>query len=135
MSSTYATAMLNTNSPAFYVGSDSTRSGKAAITIHAAKSVVSRQQMNTLRLELAERGHTGAIKLRRHSDSSLERARSIGLSNRFASAGAQRSGRLSRKSSSACRTGATSGCDRQAAMASRTAACASRCGRSHRRSS
>tara|TARA_R110000868_G_scaffold100912_9_gene277776 strand:- start:5556 stop:7001 length:1446 start_codon:yes stop_codon:yes gene_type:complete len=72
-----AAMMLNTNSPAFYVGSDNTRSGKSVVTVHAAKSVVSRQQMDALRLELAERGHTGAIKLRRHSDRSLERARSI----------------------------------------------------------
>lgn len=69
--------MLNTNSPAFYVGSDVTRAGKSVVTIHAAKSVVSRHQMDELRNELVGRGHSGAIKLRRHSDRSLERARSI----------------------------------------------------------
>ena len=70
-------ALLGTSAKAFYVGSDTTRFGRSVVTIHAAKSVVSANEMTALAADMRERGLTSAIRLRRHSDKRLARPRSL----------------------------------------------------------
>lgn len=70
-------ALLSTATKAFYIGSDTTRFGRSVVTVHAAKSVVSAGEMTALATEMRTRGLTSAIRLRRHSDKRLARARSI----------------------------------------------------------
>ncbi|MCE9650257.1 MAG: hypothetical protein K8R18_11610 [Parvibaculum sp.] len=69
--------LRNSSTRAFYVGSDRTKSGKPVITVHGARSVVSRAEMNALRGELLQTGEAAHVKLRRYSDRGLQRAGSI----------------------------------------------------------
>lgn len=69
--------LQNSATRAFYIGADRTRSGKQVVTVHAARSVVSRAEMNMLRNDILQTGEAAYVKLRRHRDSVLQRARSI----------------------------------------------------------